>query len=85
MAEYDENDCTCIGENAVILRELRLVEVMEENGEIFKIDLSHNGADGPLPFSDMLEMCEWVKAISTSEIVADLVHQRLFGEEEDED
>ncbi|AEK09556.1 hypothetical protein LITTLEE_177 [Mycobacterium phage LittleE] len=78
-----ECDCGGIPEGAVVLRELRIVEFLNpEDGEIYKIDLSHDGSDNELPLGGMLELAEWAKSMAISPLIADLVYQFMNIEEE---
>lgn len=82
----DESECTCgIPKSVVVLRELRITEILDpEDGEIYKLDLSHNGSGDDLPLAGVLELSEWAKAIATAPFIADIVHQYVFGDAEDE-
>lgn len=70
----DDDECTRLGENDVILRELRVIEVLNgETGEIYTLDWSHDGSGGQLPLADTLELAEIAKAQATAPMIADLV------------
>lgn len=74
MAEEHDEECTCLGDGDVILRELRILEVLSaEDGEIYKIDWSNDGSGNPLEMADVLELAEFAKAMATAPLVADLV------------
>ncbi|AID58956.1 hypothetical protein PBI_GAIA_137 [Mycobacterium phage Gaia] len=82
--ENDNNECDCIGEGDIILRELRIVEILSaEDGEIYKIDLSHDGG-GELPTDGYLLLAEWAKSLATAPIIADLVMGYVQSLEDDE-
>lgn len=81
----EDDECTCIGPNDVILRELHVAEVLDSNtGEIYTINWSHDGSGGELPLADTLELAELAKAQATAPMIADLVFsymQHIQGED----
>lgn len=85
MADHDESEeCACIGQNDVVLRELRIVEIMsEEDGEIYKVDLSHDGSGNELAMDGYLLLAEWAKSIAMAPLIADMVHS--FMQQDDEE
>lgn len=80
-----DDDCTCLGENDVILRELHVIEVLDaDTGEIRTVDWSHDGSGNELPIGDTLELAEIAKAQSLVPMIAEMVFgymQYLNGEE----
>lgn len=85
----DEEECTCYGvpEDAIILRELHVVEFLNPADDaVYKVDFSHNGSGEDLPLGDVLELAEWIKAVAISPMIAGLIHEYVWsGEEEDPD
>ncbi len=84
MMHEDDEECVCVPQDAVVLRELHILEYMDGEGEIWKVDLSHNGSDGDLPLGDVLELAEWAKAVATAPMIADLVHSFIQAGEDDD-
>lgn len=81
-------DCECGGipKDAVILNTLTIVEYMDAEGEIFKIDLSEDSAGEPLAYGKVLELAGWGRMINELPIVADMIRDFLIdddGEEEE--
>lgn len=81
----DDDECTCLGKDDVILRELHLIEVLDaETGEIRTVDWSHDGSGNELPVADYLEMSELAKAQALAPSIAEMVFgymQYIKGEE----
>lgn len=82
MDDDHSEECTCVPQDAVVLRELHIMEYMDAEGEIWKVDLSHNGSDGELPLGDVLELAEWAKAVATAPMIADIVHSFLTRDDD---
>lgn len=65
---------------AVVLNQLHIVEYLDPTDEeIYKIDLSA-GADGSdLGMGKSLELIEWARSFTVSPLIADMVHEYVFG------
>lgn len=87
MSDHDESEeCTCIGPDDVILRELRIVEVPSQaDGEIYKMDLSSDGTGEALPVGGYLELAEWGKAMALSPMLAEMVMGYMEAVAEDDE
>lgn len=72
-------------EGVVILNELHIVEYMDPDGEIYKQDFSRSGDDGDLSAGKAFELAEWARAITIAPMVAELVHDFVFGEGDEDD
>lgn len=79
------DNCSCgVPEKAVILNQLNIVEFLDpDDGEIYKLDLSCGGDGEELATSKYFELAEWARMMATAPIIADLVHDYVFGEDED--
>lgn len=60
--EHDEEECTCVPDGAVILRELHVIEFMMPDGTIEPMNFSNNGADEVLDIEGTLYLAEWAKS-----------------------
>ena len=70
--------------NGVILRELHIVEYMDESdGEIYKVDFSHDGTGNDLPLEGVIALAEWAKAVAMAPMIADLVFQFMNDDGEE--
>jgi len=78
-------DCSCgIPEGAVVLNVLHIVEYLDpKDGDLYKLDLSTGGDGDDLPISKYLELCEWGRMIAVAPIVADMVRDYVFGDDDD--
>jgi hypothetical protein len=78
------DNCSCgIPDNAVILNQLHIVEFLDPNdGDIYKLDLSTGGDGDDLPTSKYFELCEWGRMMATAPIIADMVHDYIFQEDD---
>lgn len=70
MADEPEDECTCIPDDAVVLRELCVIEYMLADGEIRRVNYSHNGAGEVLDVEGTLFLAEWAKADALAPIHA---------------
>lgn len=79
--------CSCgVPETAVILNQLNIVEFIDsDDGEIYKLDLSCGGDGEELPTSKYFELAEWARMMATAPVIADMVHDYIFGGDDDED
>lgn len=79
----DESD---LPEGAVVLNVLHVVEYMDPDNEgIYKADYSHESDGSQLGMGKALELIEWARAFTISEMIADMVHDYVFGGEEGEE
>lgn len=87
MSDHDESEeCTCIGPDDVILRELRVLEILSsEDGQIYKVDLSSDGTGEPLSVGGYLELAEWSKAMATAPMMAEMVMGYMEAVAEDDE
>jgi hypothetical protein len=61
--EYDDDEeCTCVPEGAVALRELHVIEYMMPDGTIEPINFSNDGAGLVLDVQGTLYLAEWAKS-----------------------
>lgn len=81
------SDCSCgIPDDAILMNVLHIAEYMDSAGEIYKVDLSHDSSGEELLLGKAMELCEWARAIHTAPLIADLVHDFVFGDDDgDED
>jgi hypothetical protein len=69
--------------DAVILNVLRIVEFMGADGEIYRQDLSCSSDGEDLSMGKSLELSEWARMFTVSPMLGELVHDYVFGEDED--
>lgn len=82
------DDCECgIPDNAIILSQLHIIEYIDpEDGSIFKIDLSCDGTgENELSTAKYFEMIEWARMLAQAPILADMVRDYVYEEDEDEE
>lgn len=81
------DNCSCgVPENAIVLNQLHIVEFLDPDGDIYKIDLSVGGDGEELPTSKYYELAEWARMMASAPIIADMVHDYVFGDDDgDED
>lgn len=70
---------------AVVLNQLHVVEYLDPNGEIYKTDLSIGGDTRDLEMGKALELIEWARSFTVSPLIAEMVHDYVFGEEDGEE
>lgn len=75
-------ECACIPQDAVILNTLAIVEYLGSDGEIYKQDLSCAGDGDELSVGKAFELLEWGRAMTISPIIADMVHDYVFGDDD---
>lgn len=76
-------DCQ-VPENAVILSKLLVIEYLDpSDGTIYKLDLSCDGSGEELAADKYFSLAEWARLMGATPLIADMVGQFLFGEEED--
>lgn len=80
------SNCSCacgIPNNAVILNQLHIVEYINaEDGEIYKVDMSAAGDGGEIAMGKSLELAEWAKAFTISPMIAEIVHDFVYGDDD---
>lgn len=59
------------------------MEYLDDEGELWKIDLSCGGDGNDLATSKQLELAEWARMMTIAPIISDMVGSYLFGDEED--
>ena len=79
------DNCSCgIPDNAVVLNTLNIVEYLDpEDGDIYKVDLSYGSDGDDLPTGKYLELAEWARMIASAPILADMIHDYVFGDDDD--
>ena len=78
-------ECTCIPENAMIIAECRIVEYMDDSGETWKADLSHDGSGGPLDPDKLNALTMWAQQVYSIPMLANLMHAMYCPDDEDEE
>lgn len=78
--------CEEVPKSAIILNQLHIVEYFDVvDEEIYRMDLS-SGSDGEdIAMGKQLELVEWARSFAVTPLIAELVHEYVFGESEDED
>lgn len=74
-----------IPDKAVVLNILHIVEYLDPNGEIYKTDLSVGGDGRDLDIGKQLELIEWARSFAVSPLIAEMVHDYVFGDEDGEE
>lgn len=83
--DCDENECTCIPEDAVVIAECRIVEYFNPaDGETWKADLSHDGSGGPLDPDKLNALTLWAQQVYAVPMLANLMHAMYCTDEEEE-
>lgn len=76
--------CDCgVPASAIVVNVLKIVEAMDANGDIIRIDMSHDNCGQELDISKVLELCEWAKMINAAPHLASMVADYLNMDEED--
>jgi hypothetical protein len=71
---------------AMVLNQLCVVEYIDPNdSEIYKMDLSHSRDGDDLETSKYFELAEWARMFATAPLLAELVHDHVYGEDEDDE
>jgi hypothetical protein len=79
------DNCSCgIPDNAVVLNVLHIVEYLDPDGDIYKLDISVGGDGDDLPTGKYMELAEWARMIATAPIIAEMVHDYVFGSDDDD-
>lgn len=79
-----EEDCDGCGipESAVITSVLHIIEYMDEEGELWKQDFSHDSAGNELTWEKVSAMCDYARMNSQAPIIAQMVKHIHNSEEE---
>ena len=72
-------------EGSILMNVLQVVEFMDESGEVWKMDLSQSLDGGEMALGKSLELIEWARALASSSMVADLVHDYVWGGDDEEE
>lgn len=80
------SDCECgLPSSALVLNVLHVVEYMDDKGEIWKIDLSHDNGGEEISAGKAFELSEWAKMFHQAEILGEMVRDYVFGCDDDDD
>ena len=71
-----------ISENEIMVAELRIVQSMDEEGQIHVYDMSQSSDGTDIEPSKALELIEWARASVLAPMVYGMM--QLYGESEDE-
>lgn len=73
-----------VPENAVVLNRLHVIEYLDpEDSAVYKLDLSCDNTGEDLAPGKYFELAQWANLMASAPIIADMVGQYLFGEDED--
>lgn len=72
---------------AVVLNVLHVVEYMDTDGTIYKQDFSHtnDSQKSELALGKSFELIEWARALTTSSLYMDMIHDYAYGEDDDDE
>lgn len=77
--------CDGLPKGAAILNTLHVVEYLDPDDDaVYKMDLSCGGNGKDMDLGKQLEMIEWARAFALSDLLADMVHERIFGDGDEE-
>ncbi len=69
----------------MVLNQLIIIEYLDpEDGDIYKIDLSTGGDGDDMSTGKYYELAEWARMLASAPIIAEMVHDYVFQEEEDD-
>ena len=81
MADDDEYG---VPEGALVLNQLHIVEYIDTDGELYKMDLSYSRDGGDLSSGKYFELCEWARMMAAAPLLADMVRDHVYYEEDEE-
>ena len=77
-----DDECNCaVPEDAQIVSVLHAIKYMSADGEIWRVDLSHDSVGDELAYGEIVEMADWVRMVNQLPLMADMLHSIMFGEE----
>lgn len=74
-----------VPEGALVLNQLHIVEYIDTDGELYKMDLSYSRDGEDLSSGKYFELCEWARMMAMAPHLADMIHDHVYGEEGDDE